>query len=179
MHTHTALITLAALTLGSLASAQALRQPQPVLAQSSPMRGSGAQPTHSGPEDTIRYFTVGRPKGKQAAFKAKSEGLPDAGLGSESSGGLSADEERKDARNPSDPERWFTAEDGSVCIEFPMEDTIRGRNLVDVLTVERRGSLWWEYARDVVKVVSCSVFVDPQSKEFKSTDQTDVEVEQP
>jgi hypothetical protein len=29
-----------------------------------------------------------------------------------------------------------------------------GLNLADVLTVERRASLWWDYARDVASVVS-------------------------
>jgi hypothetical protein len=29
-----------------------------------------------------------------------------------------------------------------------------GLNLADILTVERRASLWWDYARDVASVVS-------------------------
>ena len=31
---------------------------------------------------------------------------------------------------------------------------VKGMSLVDVLTVERRASLWWDYARDISSVVS-------------------------
>lgn len=41
-----------------------------------------------------------------------------------------------------------------MTVVMPAENTIEGKSLVDVLTLERKGSLWWEYARDVVKVVS-------------------------
>jgi len=37
-------------------------------------------------------------------------------------------------------------------------------NLADVLTVERRASLWWDYARDVASVVSLSVGGDGQRR---------------
>jgi hypothetical protein len=127
MRTYTALASLAALTITTLATAQVIPQP-----------AGNAEAGPNRPQDAVRNLFLGRPKQMPMGHQTHKT-------------------ECEDARNPSNPERWYTAQDGWACMiteVTPLEDTIQGKSLVDVLTVERKGSLWWEYARDVVRVVS-------------------------
>lgn len=142
MRAYTALASLAALTLTGFVSAQAIRQPLET--------GSSDIPRA---QDAIKNLFLGRPK--QMAFKDQNDPASDPKA--------EADIRCEDIndKNPSNPARWFTSPDGKACLLTevrPVEDTIEGKSLVDVLTVERKGSLWWEYARDVVKVVRVLAF---------------------
>jgi hypothetical protein len=39
--------------------------------------------------------------------------------------------------------------EGQTCFVLSREQMIGGRSLADVLTVDKKGRLWWDYARDL------------------------------
>jgi hypothetical protein len=48
--------------------------------------------------------------------------------------------------------------DGQTCFEvvFKVDDTAKGKSLADTLTLDRRGRVWWDYAREVDSIVCLS-----------------------
>jgi hypothetical protein len=46
------------------------------------------------------------------------------------------------------------------CVWDPTEgDTAKGKSLADTLTLDRRGRVWWDYAREVDAIVSPASFM--------------------
>jgi hypothetical protein len=48
--------------------------------------------------------------------------------------------------------------EGKTCFEvvWKVDDTAKGKSLADTLTLDRRGRVWWDYAREVDSIVRIS-----------------------
>lgn len=108
-----------------------------VVAQNDPGRSSpmpGGRPTHDPTDETVRQFE----SGGQAAYIPQ----PAAGL---------SDSQRTFQRGG---QACIVGQEGEVCVRVNPKETVGGRSLADALTLDRRGRLWWDYAREIDDVVS-------------------------
>lgn len=121
------------IALATLAATAAYVTAQNGVKQSSPMQGG--RPTHDPTDEAVRQFEFVN----QAQMADSPQ--PAAGL--------------SDSQRPfRGGEVCILRDGGEECVNVNPKETVGGRSLADALTLDRRGRVWWDYARDIDDVVS-------------------------